>query len=113
MRVSVADDDVEGHRFQQGGAKRIRIARSGRGCAGDPLEPGPVPLGLGGAFVLRLRVEPECLAEIFLVQALTGRAAVIAGDDDRFAPLELRAIAIQPPRCSPAGRSATPSPRSG
>ncbi len=97
MRVSVADRYVEGHRFQQCDAKRIRVVRPGRGCAGDPLEPGAVPLGLGGAFVLRLRVKSECLTEVLLVTALPGRAAVLAGDDDRLAPPERRQPSIQPP----------------
>lgn len=68
MGITIAHDDVEGHRRQQVDAERLgndrTVGRHGREAA----QPGPEAFGFSGTFILRVRVQPERLTEIFLVQ---------------------------------------------
>lgn len=88
MGIAVADDDVESDGFQQRCAKGVGVRSARGGHAGDSFESRPVAGGFGSAFVLGCRRKAEHLAEVLLVCAYAGWAAIVTSDDDGFAVSE-------------------------
>ena len=112
MRVTVADHDVERHGLQQCGAKRVGVGGARARDASYSLQSGSVSVELCGAVVFRPWADAQRLAEVLLMQAFTGWAAIVAGDDDRLAGFEFRQSGLRGAQPGGAPR-VMPSPRSG